>query len=129
MPRMPVAKIMQNLETVRELVDKVKCRLFGIDFNIRVMQDQRGGHRVYLQVYFTAPCSVTGQLEEQNCRKFYLSEYATDDEIIKTCYVAFEMAVKHEILESFRVDDIAIFNPHITYKALQAIAGQKEYRT
>lgn len=42
----------------------------------------------------------------------------TDDEIIKTAYLAFKIAVEHEIMEGFRVDGKILFNPHASYDAL-----------
>lgn len=59
---------------------------------------------------------------EWSGRKWYLSDYMTSDEIIKTCYVAFEAAVKHEIMEGFKVGGIVLFNPHTQYTELLKIS-------
>lgn len=46
----------------------------------------------------------------------------TDDEIVKTAWCAFEAAVKHEIMEGFKVDGKILFNPHLNFEALLSIS-------
>lgn len=49
----------------------------------------------------------------------------TNDEIAKTAYVAFESAIKHEIMEGFKVDGIILFNPHVNFEALLGVSDQE----
>ena len=53
----------------------------------------------------------------------------TDDEIIKTCYAAFDACVKHEIMEGFKVDGKMLFNPHINFEALLTISDKEITRS
>lgn len=46
----------------------------------------------------------------------------TDDEIIKRAWVCYEMAVKHEVMESFKVDGLRLFNPHTPFQALLKVS-------
>lgn len=105
---------------------------FGTRFSIRVEHDNEfsvnNKGRVFLQVTYNAPCGKSGQVQEWHGRKWYLSKHMTDDEVIKTAYVAFESAVKHEIMEGFKVDGIVLFNPHINFEELLSISHREVKR-
>lgn len=107
-----------------ELTSQITCEIFGTEFFIRIATDQknRNSGRLFVQMYYRAPCAKTGQILEWRGRKWYLSQHMTDDEIVKTCYAAFEAAVKHEVMEGFKIGGIAPFNPHVDYKQLLAIS-------
>ncbi len=133
------------LRKIRDLVDRIDLSLFGTKFNIIVERDKKysqhekisgGGFfgdfnyfakrgRIYIQIEYKAPCTKTGQIESWKGRKWYLSSYMTEDEVIKTCYTAFEMAVKHEIMEGFKVDNITLFNPHVNFEELLKISNKE----
>jgi hypothetical protein len=49
----------------------------------------------------------------------------SSDEIIKTCYVCFEQAVKHEVMECFKVDNKILFNPHINFEELLKVSDKE----
>ncbi|HMS55133.1 MAG TPA: hypothetical protein PKA27_06995 [Fimbriimonadaceae bacterium] len=51
-------------------------------------------------------------------RKWLVSRYATEDEIVKTAYLAAEVAMKHEIMEAFRYKGEQVFHPHASVNAL-----------
>lgn len=51
------------------------------------------------------PCTVRGA-------KHYISAWATDDEIVKRCWVVVRDALMHEAMECFLLDGVAPFNPH-----------------
>lgn len=107
---------MISLSTIRNITSRIKFR----DFTFR--SDLMGNDGYFVQVVFTAPCTVTGDVSEQHGRKYYLSEqhgrkyylsrHALEDEVIKTCWVAVELALRHEAMEDFLVDGVAIFHPH-----------------
>lgn len=84
--------------------------------------------RVFIQLEYYAKCTKTGEEDSWRGRKWYLSEHMTDDEIIKTCYCAFEAAVKHEIMEGFKVDGKILFNPHINFEELLLITNKEVKR-
>lgn len=117
-----------EVQRATELLARVSLKVFGVKFKIKASQDLRGGNRVFLQVSYEAPCTNTGELQEWKGRKYYLSEFMTDDEIIKTGYVAFEQAVKHEVMEGFKVDGIILFNPHINFEELLKISHKEVKR-
>lgn len=131
----------RSVEKVNKLVNRIKMNIFGTEFRVIVDLDKKHTHldftessegelkgRVFLQVAFTAECKKTNHVDEWKSAKHYLSDYMTDDEVIKTCWKAFEQAVKHETMESFTVDGIILFNPHINFEELLKISNKEVTR-
>lgn len=117
------------LRRVLQLTKRIRCEIFGKEFQIRVENDNEFENgRVFLQIVYTDKCRNTEEVKEWHGRKWYLSKYMTDDEIVKTAYSAFESTVKHEIMEGFTVDGIILFNPHINFTALLKVSHQEVKR-
>lgn len=108
-----------------DLLMRVEAKCLGKEFAYRIANDQKGGDRLFLQVMYSAPCTKGGEVDLWKGRKWYLSEHMTDDEIIKTAYAAFEAAVKHEIMEGFKVDGKILFNPHVNFEELLKISDRE----
>jgi len=120
---------MKSLKEIRKLLSRIKSQCLGKEFTIRCEVDNKfDAGRLFLQVCYKAHCNKTGGEQEWHGRKFYLSDYMTDDEIVKTTYVAFESAVKHEVMEGFTVDGIVLFNPHINFEELLKISHEEVSR-
>jgi hypothetical protein len=58
-------------------------------------------------------------MAEWKGRKWYLSSHMTEDEVLKTCFVAFQAAVQHEVMEGFKLGGIPPFNPHASIWTLR----------
>ena len=117
------------IKHVKDITARISLSAFGTDFSLRVEHDnQNPAGRIFLQVIYHAPCTKTGELQEWHGRKWYLSQHMTDDEIVKTAYAAFESAIKHEIMEGFKVDGIVLFNPHVNFEVLLAVSKQEVRR-
>jgi hypothetical protein len=115
---------------VLSLLHRVTMSLMGQQFKLRVEYDCKDplSGRLFIQVVYDAPCSKTGHADTWKGRKWQLSEHMTDDEIVKTMYAAFEAAVKHEILEGFKVDGRVLFNPHVNFEELLLISDKEVKR-
>lgn len=115
---------MNNLKRVTKLVERIDASCLGVKFKIRCERDvmNKEDGRVFIQFKYESPCSKTDVMEEWKGRKWYLTEFMTDDEVIKSIYSAFEQAIKHEILEGFKVDGIILFNSHIDFEELLKIS-------
>ncbi len=86
--------------------------------------------RVFIQIKFNALCThYKDEEKEWKGRKFYLSEFMTDDEIIKTVWVAFKMCIEHEVMEGFKYAGKIIFNPHVPYTELITLTDKEIQRT
>ncbi len=106
------------------MVDRITMSCFGVSFRLRAEHDNEFPNgRIFIQVVYDSPCTKTGEVKEWHGRKWYLSKHMTDDEIVKTAYVAFESCVKHEVMEGFKVDGITLFNPHASFEELLKVSG------
>lgn len=123
------------LKRVQQLLSRVKLKCLEKEFNILIKYDDKytnitmNDGRVYIQLEYNSTCNKDGDNDYWKGRKWYLSEHMTDDEIIKTCYAAFEACVKHEIMEGFKVDGKMLFNPHINFEALLSISDKEITRS
>lgn len=127
----------QFIQRVSDLLGRVTLDCLGTKLTLEIDWDKKyilGNTREYLtniepRVYvkvmcFTA-CRKTGQPELQHGRKWYLSEFMTDDEIIKTAFAAFERFVAHEAKEGFKIDGKVPFNPHTDFEELLRISDKE----
>ena len=116
-------------QRVQDIVDYITFSVFEKELRLLVEVDKKFGGRIYLQVAYDCVCFRTGAKKEWHGRKWYLSEHMTDDEIVKTAYVAFEAAVKHEVMEGFRYSGTTVFNPHVDFRELIAISDREVRRS
>lgn len=121
---------MTELEAIRKIIGPITCAPFGAPLTIAAEYDKaklplEGEPRVYLQVSYTAPDSKTGQPCHWKGRKWYLSQHMTHDEVVKTAWLACEIAVRHELMESFWYAGERLFNPHAQLDGL-LVAGRFE---
>ena len=132
-----------TIEEIKALLGRVSCELLGTEFTLLVEYDKKYTTyverdsidflevpigRIYLQVQYQAPCTKTGIQGTWRGSKYYLSSHMTPDEIVKKAYVAFEAAVKHEIMEGFKVDGKILFNPHVNFEALLEVSDREVKR-
>jgi hypothetical protein len=85
------------------------------------------GEGFFIQVSFEDLNSDTKELSIIKGRKYYISPFMIEDEVFKTCFVAIEAALKHEMMENFKVDNIAPFHPH--NNVLSLLNVDKVFRT
>ena len=89
-----------------KLIDAIDAEVFGTEFRARLGFDS---DVFWVQLTYTIDNAVF------RCRKWRLSPHMLDDEIVKTIWLAFEVAVKHELLEGFRFNGERVFNPHTPF--------------
>jgi hypothetical protein len=109
-------------QRIREVVDNVKF----MNWNLFVGND---GDRLYLQVKFDAECVVTGDIQRQHCRKYFLSKHMCETEIVRTAHQAVHTAMEHEVNEHFLYKGVRVYNPHVSIDALMSIADKEQLRT
>lgn len=100
----------KTLEEVEDILSRVKYK----DWTLRVLG--KGEDTILCQWIFKAKDNDNPddkELYEQRCRKWYISAYSTDSEIIRTAYKAVKEAEAHEVDENFKFAGISIFNPHV----------------
>lgn len=110
-----------NRGEVLDILDEVKYK----DWELHIGVDNG---RLYLQWRFKAACSKTGEACEQSGRKWQLSTWMTQSELVNTAFKAALTAEEHECREHFKWNGKRIFNPHISVEALAAVCDNEDGR-
>jgi hypothetical protein len=97
-----------NATEIQKFIDQNIRYKTGWEYNVKTK-----GETIYLQITFLAPDNFTNIWEKQYCRKWLLSEHMVKTEIVETCWKATQMAELHEMKETFKYKDEAIFNTHL----------------
>jgi hypothetical protein len=96
-----------------ELINKVRNSLTYKDgWTLRIL---RSREHVVLGWKFYAPdlTSPSREVKLWSSRDWYLPAYGlTVDKLIKTAWLAAKQAEDHEAAEAFRVNGVAVFDPH-----------------
>ena len=108
---------MQNGQTIVEILNEISY----LDWEFRV---DEMGNGYFIQVLFNAPDIHTGTIEQQRGRKWYVSPYSSDSEIVQTVFLAIMVAEEHERRENFRFNNEMIFGPHYSSLALAEFASR-----
>lgn len=107
---------MQTKETLQQFIDQFEYNDWK--FLLRFNKDVP-----YLQIKFMAVCNMHGgEPHEQSCRKWMLSYYMTNDEVVSTAFKAVMAAVEHETREQFKWKGEPIYRPHVDPQALWEIS-------
>lgn len=85
------------------------------------------GMGAYVQVRYTEPDVDTGMMGVQHARKWYISPYATETEIVETCYAAIRRSFEHVIGEHFTYQGRRIYSPHFEVSARLELCDQKRF--
>lgn len=104
---------MQTIKSIKKLVSNISYK----DWDV-IVKKFKDDDRPYIQIQFYAPCNNTGEPERQYCRKWALSYYMTNTEVIRTAYKAVRDAEMHEMQENFKYMGERIFSPHINLEAM-----------
>ena len=84
--------------------------------------------REYLQWKFIGPCVKTGSVSVQPGRKWWLSEFMTESEVVQTAMAAALQAEEHECREFFAYQGKRLFQPHISVRALMVACETEDAR-
>lgn len=93
----------------------------GFHWNIDKM-----GSAHYVQILYWEDDVEVGHFALQKGRKWYVSAYATDSEVIQTMLKAAITSAEHRVREHFLVDGVRAFGPHMDVDALVAHARATE---
>jgi len=82
--------------------------------------------RYWLQAVFVEPCTRTGEVKEQFTRKWYLSNEATESEIVQTALKCVLTSLEHEAREKFLYKERPIFGPHYDVEVLWSACANEQ---
>lgn len=80
-----------------------------LDRKIRLLDK---GDGFLLQVTYHEPDIATGKTEEQHARKWYVSPFATETEIVETAFAACQRSMMHVVGEWFTYKGRRVYSPH-----------------
>ena len=102
---------MITLLEIKTIVHDIEFKLFDLSFGWRVFEK---GDGFLIQLCANIPDCETGVLNtEQKGGKHYLSNHATRSEVYFKAWKACQDYVTHEMHESFYVNGVRLFDPHL----------------
>lgn len=110
---------------IRQIINRVKY----LDWEFAVLYS---GDSMFLQIQFYAPDMITKKPTKQYCRKWILSPFMTESEIVSTCWKAVLAAVEHEARENFLYapsDELKprpIFQPHVDVARMYEFVSRRD---
>ena len=113
-----------------EWIDKAKeilAECLFPDYTFKVETSSHTG-AVYLQATYLEADTVTGKVEEQLTRRWFLSPNMGRSEIVGTAFKCIITSMEHRTREWFLYRGRAIYQPHYDVDALHAICEQREVR-
>ena len=119
---------MLDLDDIRAVVSDVSYK--GWEFKIDADILENGDFRPWLQVLFWGHDNenrVAGDLLIPG-RKWFLSPYMTESEVVGTAFKAVLTAEEHEAREKFKWRGRSVFGPHIDVESLWEVADALSYR-
>jgi len=104
-------------------VGKLVARVSFLNYHIKVV-DGHGG--IYLRAEYFEDDIYSNVPERQYTRKWLLSPWMTDSEIIQTCFKMCFTSMEHKTRENFKYKGARIFGPHFNVEDLVTLCKDKE---
>lgn len=120
-------------ERLNRLRDRVRlgmrCRLLiGKDDAFFDAEGNPDG-RWYFQIECDRIDAITGKEGTGRGGKAYLSPHATDSELFQTMFGLYKSYWEHEARETFTLDGLRPFGPHISTEALLTVSRRVDVRS
>lgn len=114
---------MQTLNTIKKIVGQVKYKDWA--FVVR-----KKGDGFLIQVQFMGEdTDGSGKMELQKCRKWFVSQYSCDSEVVRSCFLAIRQAEEHELCERFHYKGHQVYNPHLHMDLMAEFISKKPFQT
>lgn len=99
-----------------EIVNRIEIgpQIFGASRAFNILEK---GDGFLIQLMFYARDVTSRRIELQKYRKWYVSTYATNSEVVETCFKAARLALEHELKENFKYRGALVYNPHFDVEA------------
>lgn len=109
-----------RLDEIRAIADRITYGKRG--WTVRVRQDQ-DSERPYIQVHYDGT-GMYGDTEWTG-RKWPLSQFMTETEIVHTAFKAVLAAEEHESRELFLYEGVAICGPHYSVRDIVTLVQEQ----
>jgi len=111
-------------EMTRERLEMILSEVSYLDWKFKIDESKTEVHLI--QGVWTGFDTDTNTECVLKSRKHFISNFATADEVVKTCWLLVELALKHEAMETFKYLGTAPFHPHNDVHGL--LEAPKVYR-
>jgi hypothetical protein len=121
---------MTDYTFANRLVDIATRIKLAENFDIVVARDLKiPDGRWYFQIKCWRKDVITKEMGWGYGGKAYLSEEASDSELVGTIFGLYKNYVEHEARESFEFDGYRIYGPHMDVNALKTVARKVDVRS
>jgi hypothetical protein len=93
-------------------LEQVKAIINGVHFMDRSFALTKKGDGFLLQVQYMEKDIHSGKPEVQRARKWYVSSFATETEIVETAFKACRVSMDHVLKEHFLYCGLRVYSPH-----------------
>lgn len=118
---------MSTLELTRR-VEQITSEI-GLADNFAVRIGYNEADMLFVQIRCWRKDIITGEMGAGYGGKAYISEHATDSEIVQTVFGLYKGYYEHEARESFQWRGRRVFGPHIATEALWDVARRVDVRS
>ncbi len=116
------------METQRKLtIHQVKDIVNKILFMDRSFRVEPMGEGCFLQVQYMEQDIETGKMELQLARKWYISFFSTETEIVETAFKACRVSMDHVLKEHFTYMGRRVYSPHFDIQARLDMCDHDQY--
>lgn len=112
-----------KLQEYRAIIGR--CTFPEYEFKVEV--DGRGA--TYLQASYYEPDTVTGEVEQQFTRRWFLSPQMANSEIVQTAFKCVLTSMEHRTREWFHYKGEPVFGPHFDVEALYKMCRAGKFVT
>ena len=118
---------MLDLDDIRAVVSQVHYKDWRFHVDAEALES--GDYRPWLQVHFHAADNGNPEVSGlATGRKWFLSPWMTESEVVGTAFKAVLTAEEHETREKFKWRERSVFGPHIDIESLWEAADVLSYR-
>lgn len=113
----------------RKTINEIQAILNDIKFEDWTLRLMEKGDGFLIQWVFMDVDVERPELgpQPQHCRKWYVSPYATDTEIVETAWKGCWIAMFHETSEKFTYKGRRVYSPHFDIQARVAMCDDAAY--
>lgn len=103
----------KSVDDIKKIISKISFTPFGTTkytFRVTVKVGE-----VFVQVVYDEPDvdDLNGEIKTQYGRKWFISKFSTETEIVETCWAAVQRSMLHVAKENFYYRGARIYSPHI----------------
>jgi len=101
----------------RKSLTEVQTIVKNVAFMDRKFRVLEKGDGFVLQLEYMEADITTGKVEKQRARKWYVSAFSTETEIVETAFKACRVSMDHVLKEHFTYEVQRVYSPHFNVRA------------